>query len=171
MARRVSRPRFIRPAKGKKVWLSGGFAAGAVATGKNLLGVLNASALLLRPFTVLRTRLFVNFQSDQLVASENPQGAFGMIVVSDTASGVGITAVPGPVSNTDAAWLVYEGLISPFVFVSAIGFQEPVGQNIVVDSKAMRKVGHDDDLIQVVEIRGADDAIVSIEGRILVEVA
>jgi len=172
MARRVIRSRFVRPAKGKKVWFAQGFSEGVMTGGaKNLLTVLNAAALALRPFTILRTRLLLTFSTDQSSTGETPQGAFGMLVVSDQASGVGITALPGPVTNTDAPFFVYEGLINQFIFGDATGFEHNAGLKVIIDSKAMRKVGNNEDVVQLVELRSAPGASVAIEGRMLVEVS
>ena len=170
MARRVRGPRFVRK-PGTKVWIGAGFAEGAVSMGNNFLSTFNAAALALRPFTILRTRLIINFQSDQVAASETTQGAFGKMVVSDQASGVGAIAIPGPVTNSDAPWYVYEPLISSLVFATAAAFIESAGITVSVDSKAMRKVGANETVVTMLELRAAEGAFVLIEGRTLVEMS
>ena len=53
------------------VWLGAGIlsatVSGSVAT---LLSMFNAAALALRPFTIVRTRLMIQIESDQSAASE-----------------------------------------------------------------------------------------------------
>ena len=111
---------------------------------------LNAAALLLRPFTVVRQRGYVYVRSDQDAASENYDGAYGSIVVQDTASAVGITAVPEPIIDSQSSWMVYVPFTGRFEFQSAVGARENQGQRIEFDSKAMRKVNEGEDIVTVV---------------------
>ena len=53
------------------------------AVGGTLITSLNASALALRPFTVVRTHLELYMRSDQSAAAEDQSCAFGACVVSD----------------------------------------------------------------------------------------
>ena len=87
--------------------------------------------------TVRRTVGSVNFSSDQTGALETPLATFGMIVVSDAAAAIGVTAIPGPgTDSSDDGWFVWQGL--------AVG-QGPstVGQlnsqQFPFDSRAMRR--------------------------------
>ena len=60
---------------GKMIWLFIGYPTDKVtiaAGSATLLATLNAAALALRPFTVMRTRLRLWIGSDQTVASEEP---------------------------------------------------------------------------------------------------
>ena len=92
------------------------------ASAKVLLGLLDAAALGLRPFTIIRTRLFIHIESDQTAASEVSQGVFGEIVVSDQAVAAGAASVPGPVTNPDAPFIVYEPFVNSFLFGDGTGF-------------------------------------------------
>ena len=168
MARRT---RFVRPPARTMVWLNAGVALSTVIAGTGtIISVMNAAALALRPFTVVRNRMLLWIQSDQTGATEFVQGAFGQIVVKETASAVGALAVPTPLAQTDADWIVFQPFMNLFEFVSGVGVFEHGGQGVayVIDSKAMRKVGIDDDLITVAENRltGYD---IAIEGRTLVK--
>ena len=150
---------FIMRAGGRKretIWFGGApFSAAVATTGVNLVTSLNAAALAMRPFTVIRTRGVLRFSSDQEAATESYGGSFGRAVVSDQASAIGVTAVPTP--TTDSAsdlWYVYEFAIGRFAFGSAASFTD-VGQVRIIDSKAMRKVEDGQDLVGVIEGPGA----------------
>ena len=171
----MARPRrFVRSKKGTMLWLQAApnstpqpvGAASAV-----LLSTLNAAALALRPFTILRQRGILAWQSDQAGATEDPHGIFGSIVVTDTASGVGITAIPDPLTDPDASWVVFQPLFTRFRFVSAAGiFENPgEGSTYTYDSKSMRKVGNNDDLVTVAVNGSSFGAEILQVGRTLVK--
>ncbi len=171
MARR--RSRFIRPAPKTKIWI--GIGAGSttvVANAKQVVSTLGANQLLLRPFTILRTRMLISWESDQIAAPERPQGSYGSIVVTDTATGIGSTAIPDP-SSTDgdpeADWYVHQELISSFTESSQVGYQARSSELYIVDSKAMRKVGPDDDVAEMVSETGGVGAILVTRGRQLIQ--
>lgn len=168
MARRHSR--FVRPAPSTKLWIGFNIASVNVAgTTSQILSSLTAAALLLRPFTILRTRLTFHVETDQIIASEKATGAMGLVVVTSPASAVGVTAVPTPVTEPNASWFVYEGFTNRFRFVSAVGVIEPAGTLLKIDSKAMRKVGDDDDVVQVIDNTIATGIAVTTQGRILIK--
>jgi len=173
MAGRATRFRGRTFAKSDRqaVWLGIDIDPVTIAAGATVLvATLNAAALALRPFTVVRTRAMINWGSDQAAASEAPLGALGLIVVSDQAAAAGSGSVPSPVGNTDAPFFVWEPLISTFLFGDLTGFIEPSGYNLVVDSKAMRKVGVNEDVaIQVGNTSSAEGAIAVMIGRMLVK--
>ena len=93
---------------------------------------------------IRRTRGRFHVISDQGSVTEQQDGALGMIVVTDTALAVGITAIPGPVTDAnDDGWFVWE----PFTQVSqlTLGASFTSGGTTLqyeFDSKAMRKVAH-----------------------------
>ena len=133
------------------LWLASTSIETAISAGTAvLLSSLNAAALALRPFTVVRTRghLFVAF--DQTANTENQTVNFGSIVVTSEAVAIGVTAIPTPVSESAFDWFVFETLMGRLGVSSATSvFQMGVGKDF--DSKAMRKVDIGEDLIQVVE--------------------
>ncbi len=112
---------------------------------------LNAAALALRPFTIVRTRGYVAIGSDQVGATEDQTLSYGHIVVSDQAVAIGVTALPTPVTDSQSDWFVYEALVGRFNFVTASGFEQAAITIKEIDSKAMRKVEEGQDLISVVE--------------------
>ena len=166
---RVHRRGFVRPAAKTKIWAGVGVGVVSIGNVNQLYGVMNAAFLALRPFTILRTRLELVFESDQAAVTERPSGAFGIIVVSSQAVAAGAASCPSPITNIDDDFLVYQGLASPFVFLSSVGFQNGSNTNYVVDSKAMRKVGPNEELVLVTHLRGALGGLLSSEGRMLVQ--
>ena len=116
-----------------------------------LLSVLDAGALALRPFTIVRTRGMVLARSDQTAASETGDLGFGLAVVSDQASAIGVTAVPTPTTDDGSdLWFVYERLIQRYQALDATGFGQ-TGLVRIIDSRAMRKVVDGQDVVKVAE--------------------
>ena len=92
--------------------------------------------------------------------------------MTDSATAAGIGSVPTPLSQTDADYFVYQPWFAGFTFGSSASFTNSPSQDHawVVDSKAMRKVGLDDDVATVVEAGvGTFGVNVSVEGRFLVQ--
>ena len=117
-----------------------------------LLGSLNAAALALRPFTVVRTRGAIHLSSDQIAADEVYGAAYGQAVVSDQAAAIGVTAVPTPVTDDNSdLWFVFEYMFGSFVFSDATGASESGITQTTIDSKAMRKVQEGEDIVLVLE--------------------
>ncbi len=154
MARRFRNFRSNMVRSGRKTfWIGGTYvrqALGAAGTSV-IVTSLNAAALALRPFTIVRTRGMVSIFSDQIAAVEDQVAAFGKIVVSDQAVAIGVTAVPTPASDDQSNWHVFTFLSDKFLFITGVGFQQIAMINHVIDSKAMRKVEEGQDLIGVVE--------------------
>ncbi len=113
---------------------------------------LNAAALALRPFTIVRTRGIMHVMSDQNAADESYIGDMALAVVSDQAVAVGVTAVPTPLTDKGSdLFFVYEQIPGRIEVFDTTGVLEPRGQFIQWDSKAMRKVNDDQDVVSVVE--------------------
>ena len=123
------------------------------ASNAQIIASLNAAALALRPFTVIRTRGVLGLTSDQTGASEPYSASYGHAIVSDQAVAIGVTAVPIP-STDDGSdlWYVYEALFGLFTFVTGAGILLNHGAvDRTFDSKAMRKVEDGQDLLVVAE--------------------
>ncbi len=140
-------------------------------TGGTIIGSLNAAALALRPFTIVRSHFELLLKSDQSAATENQVAAFGLAVVSDQAAAVGVSAVPTP--DTDSGsdlWFVHQYLMGAFDFTTGTGYRN-VGERYSVDSKAMRKVDIGQDLVIVAEMDSntSSGVILFSAGRILVK--
>ena len=142
-------------------------AATLTAVGGTIFFTLNAAAIALRPFTVVRTHFIYSVRSDQAAANEDQSGAVGIAVVSEEASTVGVTAVPTPSSNSASdLWLMH----SYFGQSGSSVNSGRVGYNYAIDSKAMRKVDQGQDLVVVAEITPVSDGmILLIGGRMLVK--
>ena len=119
-----------------------------------LSGVLDAGALALRPFTVIRVRGIMHLRSDQAAATESFGAALGYAVVSEQASAIGVTAVPTPITDRGSdLFFVYQEIVDRIEIGSGAGTGVPVntGRFMEFESKAMRKVNDDEDMIITVE--------------------
>jgi len=155
MARRFTRTRGRLGAQRREsTWLSGAtdLTTLSVASTAILTGTLNAAALALRPFTIVRTRGIFSIISDQQAANESYSGSYGMAVVSSQATAVGVSAIPTP--ETDRAsdlWFLHESFQQEYSFLDATGAADHQADVVRFDSKAMRKVDTGEDVVVVVE--------------------
>ncbi len=107
--------------------------------------------------TVRRTRGRFMVVSDQVSFVEDHLGAMGMMIVNDVAAGIGITAIPGPVTEAgDDGWFVWEPLVAcsqmnPTATSSGIGSGSMAMCSFEFDSKAMRRVEEGFQMVMVVE--------------------
>ncbi len=162
MARRsVFRSRMFQKHGRKTFWIGGTIIRNTIAAGgsSTLFGSLNAPALTLRPFTIVRTRGYWHFRSDQQSATEQQDVAMGNIIVSDEAVAIGVTAVPTPVTQNQSSWFLFDAGSDQFTFTTGVGFISPTGVLRNLDSKSMRKVEEGQDLIQVVETGAGSDGV------------
>ncbi len=129
----------------------------------------NAALLALRPFTVIRHRLFWFARSDVVTGGEVWGGAIGGCVVSAQASAIGVTAVPTPITDQGSdLFYFYAQNFGRFGGTQV----EEVGARKDIDSKAMRKVDDDQDLIVTMETAAVTEgaSMVSvIGGRFLIK--
>ena len=133
-------------------------------------GSFFAAALALRPFTIIRTHMLATWGSDQATADEDSQGAVGSVVVQDQAIAVGVTALPSPVTDADAPYFLWQPMAQRFEFVSAVGVQSRSRWQYEIDSKAMRKVGNNEDVAIMVEnVDATSGANFSAIGRQLIK--
>ena len=155
--------------KRKTLWLDFVMGENTVASGAVLVASLNAAALALRPFTVVRSHVALSIRSDQAAAIEHQNAAFGMAVVSDQSVAIGVTAVPTPVVDSfSSLWMLHTYIIGD---ESALTDRTRPATNLMIDSKAMRKVELGQDLIFVLEhVNGVGQGfIMSSGGRILIK--
>ena len=133
-----------------------------------LVFTLNAAALALRPFTIVRSHFRFFLRSDQAAAIEQQAIAVGLAVVLDQAAAVGVAAVPTPATDMASdLWFVHSTM---FGDESNLTDRTRSGVGWSVDSKAMRKMDIGQDLALVVEGGGIGAGmIVSIAGRMLVK--
>jgi len=171
MARRFTRSRGRSGAPRETEWASIAVIEATLGGSPTavLAASLNAAALLLRPFTVVRTRGIMHVISDQAASTETYGVAMGLAVVSDQASAVGVTAVPTPITDRDSdLFFVYEEIISRFEFKTGVGFEASTGTLMAWDSKAMRRVNGDQDIVLTVE-NEINGAIINVAGRMLLK--
>ncbi len=91
--------------------------------------------------TAIRTVGYISVASDNESGDELQIGAFGAIVVTDTALSTGITAIPGPVTDiADDGWFVYQAFAFEQVVDTAVGVIVPFSHMMTIDSKAKRIV-------------------------------
>ena len=130
---------------------------------------LNAAALELRPFTIIRSRFEWFVRSDQSAATELYIGNLGFCVVSDQAVAVGVTAVPTPATDLGSdLWFLIQQWIGNFTLVGTDVTTEVRSQ--VIDSKAARKVDIGQDVVGVIEAGiGGSGVTMSQVGRMLVK--
>ena len=138
-----------RGARRETLWLFGVSTSITLAAASTaiLTQSLNAAALALRPFTVIRTIGELLISSDQVAADELQSAAFGLAVVSDQAAATGVAAVPTPTTDRGSdLWFVYQQMMSEWGLVGG-----QTGNQVHFDSKAMRKVEDGQDIVMVVE--------------------
>ena len=153
MARKFTRSRGRDSSRRQSAWLSIPPAVNTLAAASTAVvtASLNAAALAMRPFTVVRTHISWLLKSDQQAASEQYAAAVGFAVVSDQASAVGVTAVPTPVTDLGSdLWFLHASVVGFFALGTAVGFIEQ-GVFKDIDSKAMRRVNDDQDMVLVEE--------------------
>ncbi len=159
--------------KRDSIWIVNPLAITAVNGGTTavLVSSLDAATLALRPFTIVRSRTLIAMRSDQTSAAEDQLLGYGHIVVQDTASAIGITAVPTPITDPNSDFHVYELMAGRFAFITGVGFDSVgLAENRQSDSKAMRKVDFGQDLAVVAETTGASAGTQLIDGgRILIK--
>ncbi len=169
MARRDFRRGAVAIRKNRlTTWVGISFTQTTITTQTSVLvASLNAAALALRPFTVVRSHLVAMLRSDQAAAIEVQQAAVGLAVVTSQAVAVGITAVPTPVTDIASnEWLQHQVL---FAHHQEVTDRAEPAEVYKIDSKAMRKVEVGQDLILVLENAAATGIVVNIGGRILVK--
>ena len=133
------------------LWIADVADANTVALGTALLiKTLNAAALALRPFTIVRTRGRIFIATDQSASTEAQTANYGHIVVTEEATAIGVTAIPTPVTQSSSDWHVFETIMAEMRIITAVSALE-IGTSVVIDSKAMRKVDFGEDLAMVVE--------------------
>ncbi len=147
----------------------GPLSATLTAAGGTLLSSLNAAALALRPFTIVRTYIDLIVRSDQSAAVEFQGGAIGVAVVSDEAVAVGVSAVPTPITQMGSdLWMLHGNFLAGHSDLT--DRSNPVGV-FHYDSKAMRKVEEGQDVAVIAELSTtlSSGFIIGALGRMLIK--
>jgi len=161
MARRVS-------SVGTKSW-SGVFSAGQSGLTTTQAGLVSISIAENAPReTLLRSRGNVLLSATPDAATDSDMVGLGLIVVHSNAVAVGGTALPGPLNDMGADWLWHQ-----FVPLNAGGdtaLDDPsFGQYtryIEIDSRAMRRVPPDHEVVLMGELSVGDFASVIFQAGI-----
>ena len=154
MARRFRNFRSNMVRSGRKTfWLAGLHVRSTMSAGSTAILVtsLNAAALALRPFTIVRTRGVFGVISDQVAVTEDAIVAYGETVITDQAVAIGVTAIPTPITDSGADWFVFDTSWARLQFASAVNVHNEFIALRDIDSKAMRKVDEGQDLVTVIE--------------------
>ncbi len=149
-------------------WLSFDIGSNTIATEVGVVvASLNAAALALRPFTVVRTHLEMFMFSDQAAAFEAQEAAFGLAIVSDQAVAVGLAALPTPGTDMSSGlWFAHQVMLGD---ASNVANGPLGGAHYSIDSKAMRKVELGQDLVVMLENTSTSGIVVKSGGRILIK--
>ena len=162
------RHRTVRGPRRKTLWLQ--FQDQATTNTGNTSSIvfsLNAAALALRPFTIVRTHFSFYLKSDQAAANETQRAFWGCAVVNEQAVAVGITAVPTPDTELGSSlWFALKLMYADGVALTDVTTS---GQPYSLDSKAMRKVETGQDVVVVVENPSNTGWVLNQAGRILVK--
>ncbi len=147
---------FIRRAGGMRresLWFPIAATDVSPIAGGVLIASLNAAALALRPFTVVRTRVQLFGRTDQLVTDEQWIAAYGLAVVSDQAVAIGVTAIPTPITDLGSdLWFMHQFVSGQFSDNGEVAGVTEIPFIKDVDSKAMRKVEDGQDIAIVAEL-------------------
>ena len=154
---------FSRGSRGVKNWT--GFVVGdtLVTSTQVILFQFTSGAV----ETILRVRGVLRALAIPDTALDETTLGLGLIVVSDSAAAAGGVSVPGPAADFDSPWVWHQfvPLISAAATAAsdvAIGLQD----KIVVDSKAMRKLGAAETLVMVAQITNSQFVTVRVQGGV-----
>ena len=99
--------------------------------------------------TVLCTVGHITVASDT-VANELQLGVFGIIKVTDVALAAGIASIPGPVTNIEDDWFIFQSFGFEVAVHSVIGVNPDHAYMIQFDSKAKRMIDGDGEAFAIV---------------------
>ena len=162
-------PRIGNSLRRKTGWEDGpsGTTAAIVASGKTLFAI--GQTALIDGLTVVRTRGQCSFFVDQSpTAAIHMRYAFGIAKVSGAAFAVGVTAIPGPLADSEwDGWLFHKWGVAGLEAGNVGG----ISAAFEIDSKAMRKFAASDVMVGMIEVEetGAVSLVVDLDTRMLVK--
>ena len=106
------------------------------------------------PLTLLRTRGMIGAQLDAGAADERILVVFGIVKMTSSAVAAGGAALPGPVTETGADWL-WIGSLWLSALAEAAVRDDALFDRLELDSKAMRKIGVDEEFVLIAEVAEA----------------
>ncbi len=102
--------------------------------------------------TIMRCRGRLRGQLETTAAADSMKMlACGLIVADDDALTVGQTAIPGPTTDPEAEWVWVGQLLLGNLTATEADAGSSFADDIVIDSKAMRKVKGNENLVLVIE--------------------
>ncbi len=103
------------------------------------------------PATIMRTRGMISIVPQVFGADLVINGAFGIGVVSNEAVAAGVASIPEPFSDADwGGWFVWRSFTYRMEFADATALNF-IPWQLEIDSKAMRKVQTNDNMVLVAE--------------------
>ena len=154
MAQPRSRSRFQSGAPKRQVEWSGVVDQGFVSVGAGSSTIIE-SLTFTEKSTIIRNRGILSVKSNQESADANVIGAMGVGIVSAEALAAGAGSIPGPFSQAEwDGWMVWMPFAFAFEFLDGTGVLINTVQ-MVIDSKAMRKVGANEAAVTMVESQAA----------------
>ena len=160
----MARQRFARKITIKN-WEGGTIALSSIGTTQSILSSLsNVGGT---PITCLRTRGAVLCIAEPNAATDTEILALGLIVVKAQAAAIGGTSLPGPIANPDAEWAWHQFIAFDAVTATA-GDPQAITLNmrVEIDTKAMRKLGTNEEFVLMAEVAGGAMASVNVLGGI-----
>ncbi len=124
----------------------------------------SAFALTESAATLVRTRGELMLSTTTAIAGSHIHGAFGMIVVSSDAAGVGITALPGPITDITNDWVVWQAVNLVHQTATEDGASLAQTWRYPFDSRGMRKMKAAESLVFILELT-SDVAAAVIRGQ------
>ncbi len=110
---------------------------------------INALTTINQAGTIVRNRGELLVSIDGPVDGDKAVAAFGLIIASDSQVAAGATAFPSPATDLDANWLWHSFAT---MLVQAAGDDGTISTRLMIDSKAMRKVKQNDQLVLVADM-------------------
>ncbi len=144
----------------------------ALAAGTKAIAFAVTAAILEEktPATVIRSHIMLAIQTDNVGASEEQIGAFGLGFVNVVAGALGVTGLPGPAADCGwGGWFAHQFFTQTFLFVSGVGVDPQRATQYNIDSKAMRKFEGDETLVAVVENFGTFGIEFAVSARLLLK--
>ena len=179
MARVVRRTssQLVRPPKRAMRWLGSTLRdaqltinAGAVTLDQSFS---QAAIAVLGDFTIVRIRGLLSVASDQSVATEEPFGALGVMVVKEPARAAGTGSLPRPYDEAfDSGWLLHQFFRGACRVGTDTGIEGGSWWNeYVLDVKSMRKVQSSDAIVVLLENANATAGLVyRLDFRMLIKI-
>ena len=130
--------------------------------GEQLLASFQQAALsLIVPFTITRTVGILGWAFDEdFILDQDVFGAFGCAVVRESARGQGGASIPGALANAgDDIWWTHQFFSGFAESVGGIEADIVTSQQVVIDSRAQRKVVDGDALIFTSELDSTSDDV------------